>query len=80
VVHIDRLILRGFRDDDRRGIATGLETELARVLADRTVARQLRGLGNVASLAVGNVRRPPEATSRATGVEVARSISKGLAR
>jgi hypothetical protein len=34
-VTIDRLALKGFEPDQRRGLVDGLQSELARVLADR---------------------------------------------
>jgi hypothetical protein len=35
VVHVDRLLLKGFRHEDRHTIAVGLQRELGRVFADR---------------------------------------------
>jgi hypothetical protein len=34
VVHIDRLVLKGFEAADRKALAEGLQAELSRVLAD----------------------------------------------
>lgn len=39
VVHIERLVLHGFRHEQRQAIAVGLQQELARSFGDRACAR-----------------------------------------
>jgi DNA polymerase III delta prime subunit len=41
VLHIDSLVLKGFRHEDRHGIAEGLQQELSRLFADPQAAQQL---------------------------------------
>ena len=51
VIHIDELVLRGFRPEDRHAIAEGLQAELARLYAASPDAlRTLAGLGSTARL------------------------------
>jgi hypothetical protein len=35
VVHIDRLVLRGFRHEDKHAFAEGLQEEISRLFADK---------------------------------------------
>jgi len=78
VVHIDRLVLTGFRPGDRRAIADGLQGELSRSLADPISAQRLANLGHVPSLWADRINLTQN--PRATGVASARAIFKGLSR
>lgn len=80
IVHIDRLVLRGFRDGTQSGIAAGLRAELGRTLSAPGIAERLMGVGNVASVRAGEVRFSPAAKAEATGVSAARAIAKGIGR
>jgi hypothetical protein len=77
VVHIDRLILRGFRRQDRHEIAGGLQQELARTLATSRPASLTR-LPDLALVRPDNVRITQHANARGIGRAVARSIDGGL--
>ena len=76
VVHIDRLVLKGFRHEDRHAIAVGLEQELGHVFADRDAVSLLRARGNVSRLQVGGV--PVEQGSRPQ--RVGESVAQGIGR
>ena len=78
VVHIDRLVLRGFRHEDRHAIATGLEQELGRVFADREAVSLLRARGDVSRLQVGGVSVGQGWTPRRVGESVAQGIGKEI--
>jgi hypothetical protein len=80
VVHIDRLILNGFRPDDRRGISKGLQSELAHVLATPLAGERLASLGNVPNIRAGRITLTQDVNPQATGVTAARAISKELSR
>lgn len=80
VVHVDRLVLNGFRHGERDAVAAGLREELARVLADPDALRALQRVGSVASLRPGNVRVAHDASPRSVGAEAARSIARGTPR
>ena len=78
VVHIDRLVLKGFRHEDRHAIATGLEQELGRVFADREAVSLLRARGDVSRLQVGGVSVGQGWTPRRVGESVAQGIGKEI--
>jgi hypothetical protein len=77
VVHIDRLVLKGFREGDQHGIAAGLQDELGRLLSSPGAAEQLRHLGNVESIRAGKIQVSLGAKPEATGVSAARAIARG---
>ena len=76
VVHIDRLVLKGFRPKDRHAIGQGLQAELERVFAERDAVSRLRGMGDVPRLQVGGV--PVEHGSRLQ--RVGESMAQGIGR
>lgn len=80
VVHIDRLVLKGFRHDDRHAVALGLQEELGRVFADREAVSHLRALGAVSRLQVGGVHIEHGSKPERVGGNVARGISEELKR
>lgn len=77
-VTIDRLVLRGFAPGDRDDIAAGLETELARQLADPAYAGSLARNRADAVLKAGTVGRQRDA--RGIGAAAARTVVAGLGR
>ncbi len=78
VVHIDRLVLKGFRHEDRHAIAEALREELGRQLGEATASRQLASLGNIPQLRIAGVRIEQEAKPSAVGAQVARGIARGM--
>ena len=76
VVHIDRLVLKGFRPEDRHAIAEGLQQELGRVFAVRKAVSLLTAMGDVSRLQVGGV--PIEHGSRPQ--RVGESVGRGIGR
>jgi hypothetical protein len=81
IVHIDRLVLRGsVHGGDGRGLAAGLQAELARALAQPGAIRSLAALGSVASLKAGRVAAPAAAKPHDTGAKVARAIARSIHR
>ena len=77
VVHIDRLVLKGFRHEERHAIAAGLEQELGRVFFDREVSL-LRAMGDVSRLQVGGVPVEHGSKPQRVGETVARGIGTEL--
>jgi hypothetical protein len=77
-LHIDRLVLRGFRHEDRYGIAEGIQQELARMLADPEAAQQLAAYGDMSRLRIGSVQIGRGAKPQSVGTQVARGIGKGM--
>jgi hypothetical protein len=80
VVHIDRLVLNGFRDADPQAIGEGMRTELTRLLADPATGGRLASLGHVAGLHAGKIRLAPDARPRGLGISAGRAIAKGISR
>ena len=80
VVHIDRLVLTGFRAADSHAIGEGLRSELARLLADPAGGERLAALGHVPSLHAGKVWLAQDAKPQRAGVSAARAIAKGILR
>ena len=78
VVHIDRLVLKGFRHEDRHAIAAGLQQELGRVFADQEAVSLLRARGDVSRLQVGGVPVEQGSRPQRVGENVAQGIGKEI--
>lgn len=78
VVHIDRLVLKGFRHEDQHAIAAGLQRELGRVFAEREAVSHLTAMGNVSRLQVGGVQIEHGSKPQSVGESVARGIGKEI--
>ena len=80
VVHIDSLVLKGFRHEDRHAIALGLQQELSRVLANAQASQDLTALGDRSRLQVGSLHIEHGAKPQHVGEKVARGIGKEMKR
>ncbi|PKO32438.1 MAG: hypothetical protein CVU36_02000 [Betaproteobacteria bacterium HGW-Betaproteobacteria-9] len=78
VLHIDRLVLRGFDRADQAGIAEGLRAELGRLLATPQAAQALVAQRSVARLKVAPLPIAPGAQATAVGEQTAQSIVRGI--
>ena len=78
VVHVDRLVLKGFRHEDRHAVAVGLQQELGRVFADRGAVSLLRAMGDVPRLQVDGVQFEPGSKPQRVGENVAQGIGKEI--
>jgi hypothetical protein len=78
VVHVDRLVLKGFRHEDQHAIAAGLRQELGRVFTDAEAVSHLRAMGDVSRLRVGGVHIEHGSTPQRVGENVARGIGKEI--
>ena len=78
VVHIERLVLKGFRPEDRHAIAEGLQQELGRVFAERESVSLLSAMGDVSRLQVGGVPVELGTRPRRVGEKVAQGIGKEI--
>jgi hypothetical protein len=78
VVHIDRLVLKGFRNADSHAISEAMRGELARLLADPTTGERLASRGHVSGLDAGKVTLTHNAKPRRSGISAARAIAKGI--
>ena len=78
LVHIDRLVLKGFRREDRHAIAAGLQQELGRVFAAQDTVSLLSAGGDVSRLQVGGVNIEHGSKPQRVGEYVAQSIGKEI--
>jgi hypothetical protein len=77
-LHIDWLVLRGFRAEDRGGIAAGIRQELSRLFSDYEAAQALAARGDASRLRIGSVQINPETTPQGVGTQLARGIGTGM--
>jgi hypothetical protein len=80
VVHIDRMVLKGFRSADAHAIGEGIRGELGRLLADPTAGERLASLGHVAGLHAGKVRLGRDAKPQDLGISAGRATAKRILR
>ena len=78
VLHIDSLVLKGFRHEDRHGIAEGLQQELSRLLAHPQAAQKLTANGDVSRLRLGSISIDQNSKPQRVGSQVAQGIGKGM--
>jgi hypothetical protein len=87
-LHIDRIVLRGFEATDaqaRNALVQSLQAELTRLMADPAMRASLTQSGagsrRTPILRAGKVPMAQDAAgARRMGIEIARSIGKGIAR
>ena len=77
VLHVDRLVLNGFRPDEHHALAESLRGELTRSLGRRETVR-LASRRNVARVAVPVLRVPAATKVARVGERVAHAIARGL--
>jgi hypothetical protein len=80
VVHIDRMVLKGFGNADAQAVGNGIRTELAHLLADPATGERLASLGHVSSLHAGKIRFGHDTKPQGVGVSAGRAIAKGISR
>jgi len=80
VVHIDRMVLKGFGNADAKAIGEGMRSELARLLAQPATSDRLASLGHMSSLHAGKIRLARDAKPQGVGVSAGRAIAKGISR
>jgi hypothetical protein len=77
-LHIDRLVLKGFRNEDRHAIAEGLHQELTRLLADPQAVQQLTTNGDVSHLRAASIQIDRGSTPQRVGLQVAQGVGKEM--
>lgn len=78
VIHIDRLVLRGVRPEDRHAFADALQAELRHHLAAPDAARGLAQRRDVTDIEAGRISVASKAGPARAGAAIARSIAKEL--
>jgi hypothetical protein len=76
VVHIDRLVLRGFAREDRDGIAEGVRQQLGELLVNAGAAQNLTDMPSIHRLSVGNVH----VAHGAKPIHIGKLIAGGIIR
>lgn len=80
VVHINSLVLKGFRHEDRYAIAAGLQAELTRLFAELSTANRLVNTGEVSRLKIGSVQLAQGTKPEGMGKQLAQGIAGGITR
>lgn len=82
IVHIDRLVLRGFRHEDRLAIAEGLRREISRLYqADPAAAKTLASPGpgqNNSRLRLKDLSIAPATKPEQVGAQLGSQVALGL--
>jgi hypothetical protein len=79
-LNIDSLVLKGFRHEDRHGIAEGLQQELSRMFADPQAVQHLTANGDVSRLRVDSIHIGQNSKPQRIGMEAARGIAREFAK
>lgn len=79
-LHIEKLVLDGFRPGDRYRIGEAIELELVRLFVEQGVASSLAQGGEMVPLDAGTFDLPVGASADAIGSRLARAIYQGLNR
>lgn len=77
-LHIEELVLHGFRRADRRRIAAAVQRELTRLLRERGVPPRLQTGGEVARVDGNSFDMTAGTPPSAVGARVARSVYGSL--
>ena len=77
-IHIDRLVLKGFRHADRHAIADGLRAELSRQFSTPDAAIALTSRESTDVVRTAPVRVAPETKPFAVGTKAGRAVARGV--
>jgi hypothetical protein len=69
ILHIDRLVLRDVRQDDRQAVVMRVRESLERAFGNKETVRHLREIGNLARLKLSGMDFGPEATRPAREIK-----------
>lgn len=75
IVNIDRLVLKGFRFEDRHAMGEGLREHLAQWLSEPGMAERLGATGSAPRLRLGNIQVAGEMRGQAIGRAMGRAIA-----
>ena len=77
-VTIDRLVLRGFRAEQRDAVAAALQAELQRQFAESLTLQALGASRSIASVSAKPINVPAAAGPRTIGAQAARRLVRSL--
>ena len=78
VLHVERLVLNGFRPQERDAMVEGLRGELARQMAAPDVTRGIALSNDTAHIRVGALAIPHTLRPEQVGTWIAQAIARGL--
>jgi hypothetical protein len=78
VLHVERLVLNGFRPQDRDAMSEALREELGRQMAAPGLARDVAVRSDTAHVRVGPLTIPRTLRPDQAGAWIARVIARGL--
>jgi len=79
-VHIDSLVLKGFRYEDRHAVAQGLQEQLTEMLSAPDMVEGISQTGTIPRLRVAPVNVAADARPKQIGIATANGIGKGFGR
>ncbi len=79
-LEIEQLVLHGFPPADQHRIGEAVRTELTRQLAEHGAPKSLGRSGRITRLDAGSFDVTPGSRADTVGVQVARSVYRGLKR
>jgi hypothetical protein len=79
-LHIERLVLRGFKAGERHGIGAALQQELSRLFAEQGVPPGLAQGLDAARLDAGAFQAERGVPARDIGARVAQAVYRGMSR
>ena len=79
-LHIEELLLRGFRHRERHRIAAAVQTELVRLLTTRGMAEPVASGFSAAQVDGGAFNSASAAPAETVGTQIARSIYGGIGK
>lgn len=78
IVHIDSLVLKGFRHEERHAIAEGLQQELGHLLSEPIVVQHLNFRSDATRLKAGTVRIAAGMQAVGVGESAAQTIAREI--
>lgn len=79
-LHIEELVLHGFEKRDRYRIAEAMQTELARLGAQKSLTPKLQIAPNVEKVDAGSFSLHANAKPEMIGRQIARNVYQGLGK
>lgn len=77
-LHIEELVLEGFEQVDRHGIAEAVEQELTRLFTEKGIPPSLADGGKINRLDGGAFQIEPDSRPETIGTRVAQAVYGGL--
>ncbi len=79
-LHIDQLVLHGFKPGDRHRIGQAVELELTHMLSERGLPTSFTNIGEYTQLNGGTFNMAPNCRAETIGSQVAQSVYTGFSK